>query len=152
MFYPIPGTDPIVADVKRAYLGPNTGYTIYFGELYGLLIALKMAAADDNNAPVIIFTDNHAAIRSIHEPRKQSDQYMLTQIVHRLRSINKRMEIHWIPAHTEVSGNEEADIAAKEATDWRQDGSLSCTAPSPPNLLGLIAAARTLVTRKTNRD
>lgn len=31
-----------------------------------------------------------------------------------------KMEIHWVPAHIGIKGNEMADVAAKKATSWRQ--------------------------------
>lgn len=29
-------------------------------------------------------------------------------------------ELNWVPAHKEIEGNELADVAAKEATGWRE--------------------------------
>ena len=37
-----------------------------------------------------------------------------------LRKHGIDLEIHWIPAHDEIVGNELADLAAKEATGWRK--------------------------------
>lgn len=36
-----------------------------------------------------------------------------------LRAQGKPVVFHWIPSHKDVKGNEEAEIAAKEATGWR---------------------------------
>ena len=37
-----------------------------------------------------------------------------------LRARGTPVQLHWIPAHTNIKGNEEADVAAKEATVWRR--------------------------------
>ena len=37
-----------------------------------------------------------------------------------LRTQGKLVSFHWIPSHKDIKGNEDADIAAKEATGWRR--------------------------------
>ncbi len=37
-----------------------------------------------------------------------------------LRTQGKLVSFHWIPSHKDIKGNEDADIAAKEATGWRK--------------------------------
>ena len=52
------------------------------------------------------------------------------------------MEIHWIPAHTGVVGNELADDLAKRATGWTSEGRPGSQAPTPPAMRVLISAAK----------
>lgn len=64
-----------------------------------------------------IFTDNQAAIASSAWPQRQSGQWLLRQISVRLVTLQQQginVNIHWIPAHTGVPGNEHADELAKE--------------------------------------
>lgn len=47
---------------------------VYFGELYGLLMGLKLVVEDKSNQKVLMFTDNQAAITSSEQPELQSGQ------------------------------------------------------------------------------
>ena len=56
-------------------LGLDTQFTVYFGELYGLFLALEILEEPTEYAdarPVIIYTDNQAAIRHAHCPQSRS--------------------------------------------------------------------------------
>ena len=109
----------------RLFLGAASFYTVYSAELAGIMGALHLALARSlsiNCRRVIIFTDNQAAIHALDNPERQSGQIMITdivQIVELLRSKNIQIELHWVPAHSELDGNEKADKPAKESTGWR---------------------------------
>ena len=84
---------------------------MYLGEMYGIYLALdilKDPIEHGDTRPMIIYTDNQAAIRSSHTPHNVSGQYMIKRIINSLGQLNRRLEIHWIPAHLGVPGNEEA--------------------------------------------
>ena len=111
---------PALGRTKRAYLGLESELTVYSAELYGICMALWMCL-DLYTSPkkVAIFTDNQAAILASHQPRISTGQYLTHLIVNltkELRTQGFEIEIHWIPAHIGITGNEMADKAAKEAT------------------------------------
>ena len=69
--------------------------------------------------------DNQAAIKAVHTPGTSSGQFLVRWIVwliNNLRSRDIEVELHWVPAHIGIEGNEQADIAAKQATGWRMKG------------------------------
>jgi ribonuclease HI len=128
------GTAAIVPELDytiRIYMGLDTTSTVYAAELQGVLAAIQVAGTELKGRPgwenrkVAIFIDSQAAIRATQDPRRQSGQYILRQIVDMLQIIQEKtpgakIELHWIPAHTGVEGNERADIAAKEAAGWKK--------------------------------
>ena len=75
-----------------------------------------------NHRQYIIYTDNQAAIRTVSNGEAKSAQYIAEQILQAIDTLrhlyHQEIEIHWIPAHKGVRGNELADRAAKEATGW----------------------------------
>ena len=44
----------------------------------------------------------------------------ITRCIDDIRTRDTPIHLHWIPAHTDIKGNEEADVAAKEAMEWRR--------------------------------
>jgi len=44
----------------------------------------------------------------------------IVKFINLLRKKGIEIELHWVPAHIGIKGNEMADIAAKQATGWRQ--------------------------------
>jgi ribonuclease HI len=115
--------------MSKAYMGTDATSTVYAAELQGINLALVMAKAEveagscqklDN-----IFADNQAAIRSLARPVGRSGAYILKQITTKVESLQRsgqKVVVRWVPSHEGIEGNEAADIAAKEATGWR-DGS-----------------------------
>lgn len=152
IFTPFPRAVPSAAKVRATYLGYDTNFTVYSGELQGLKMALEMAMEDNSNRHVFIFTDNQAAIRAVEDPRNQSGQYILQSLVARLELLKKHIHIHWIPSHIGIPANEAADRAAKEATGWRENGIPSAPLADFQGNPTLIAAATTQVRHKTKKQ
>ena len=104
-----------------AYLRSDSVATIYIGELYGALMALRIANTYPEAKKVVVFTDNQASLLIIQTSKNQSGQSILIQIVtliNILRTAGIAVELRWIPAHIRVKGNEAADKEVKEVTGW----------------------------------
>jgi ribonuclease HI len=109
---------PQLNQTQRAFLGSTKEATVYLAEVCGINLALDIAS-QCLYTRAIIFIDNQAAIKSAHFPKNQSGQYLLlktVQLINSLREKGIQIQLHWIPAHTGIPGNEAADQAAKEAT------------------------------------
>ena len=68
---------------------------------------------------VVIFTDSLCAVQAIEAGESKARPNLTVEILNNLDELARRgqtCEIHWIPSHVGVEGNEEADILAKEAT------------------------------------
>ncbi|PPJ61058.1 hypothetical protein CBER1_07391 [Cercospora berteroae] len=130
--------------IERTYMGTDATSTVYAAELQGINLALQIAqnTLEDTSSPrqVAIRTDNQAAIRSLVRAEGRSGAYILKQIACRTDTLQDKghtVIVRWIPSHEGIEGNEAADIAAKEATGWRegQDGSEAADRAAQPEEL-----------------
>lgn len=114
---------PRLRQGRMCYMGTEHTTTVFGAELQGLAMATNFALElkETQNRDlwaVNVYVDNQAAIRASANPGRQSGQYLLRDVVQgidKLRDAGIRVQIHWIPAHVGVQGNEEADKAAKAA-------------------------------------
>jgi ribonuclease HI len=120
---------PLLQQTRSAHMGPDTLSTVYAAELQGISLALQIAQeyADKSGQrkQIAIYTDNQAAIWSIAKAEGRSGAYILADVAQQVLELQNKgysVTVRWIPAHTGIPGNEAADLAAKEATGWREDG------------------------------
>ena len=110
---------PAIGAVRRRYLGPLPDYTVYSGELMGIILALEIAIDVQDDYPdlsrIRIFADNQSAIQSSTAPKSGPCQFLLAKILELHDKLKYPLSIHWIPAHVGVPGNEAADVEAKAA-------------------------------------
>jgi ribonuclease HI len=103
------------------HLGSDQQYNVYSSELTAFLLALQILKQQrriNNVEKCRIFSDSQAAIRALMNPRKQSGQAIIKDIldeIDRLLLYEVDFTINWIPGHEEIHGNEKADEAAKKA-------------------------------------
>ena len=77
---------------------------------------------------------------------------MLQEVALRIESLSCQLEIHWIPAHSGVPGNESADIAAREATGCRATRPPSTPLDRLPNLLTLTSVYKIAARYRINEQ
>lgn len=146
-------------ETRSAYMGDERTSTVYAGELQGISLALQIAQEDKDNgndrSKLLIYTDNQAAIRFTAKPKGKSGAYLLKSITQQIEQLQSRglvTEIRWVPAHTRIRGNEDADLAAKEATGWREEGPTGPKAIEPQHLYPLRSTLKTWAHKETIRS
>ena len=102
-------------------MGDSETLTVYAAELQGIRLALQIVDEDaergNKRDRLIIFTDNHVAIRTFQNPIGRSGAYIVADAIQLIDKLQGgqgiRVEIRWVPAYTGIWGNEAADRAAK---------------------------------------
>ena len=119
-----PSTDEVV----HQYLGSETQFNVYVGELTAIQLAVEQLWSHPNCQVGRIYTDSQAAVKAIDRPQRQSGQAIIKDVLESIDHISSKhkelqIEIVWIPGHTQIEGNERADVEAKRAA---RDPTLSC--------------------------
>lgn len=95
---------------STSFLGLADSFTVYSAELYGIYLATEKTLELSYSSPkiLIICVDNQSALRAVGAPGNRSGQHILQRIVHgidNLRSYGFTVELHWVPAPTDIKGN-----------------------------------------------
>ena len=93
----------------------------YTGELVGIQIGLEFILELENiqNRPIHILTDCRPAIKTAfgnHLPKNKIEiVFDIKNSLGKIWERNNKINVHWVPGHKEIEGNELADKQAKEA-------------------------------------
>ncbi len=103
---------------KSFFLGKNK--EVLDAELWAISEALVVATKEIQNskdAPITVFCDSQKALKAIqHTPSEKENRYVRDLIYNRARQLQKRghsIVFRWIPAHSDLIGNDKAHLAAK---------------------------------------
>ena len=91
--------------------------SIFTAEARALLLALEYVEASTGRE-FILFSDSRSCLEALSHLK--TDHPIITRILSRLRSLEMAecdIRFCWIPGHVGISGNEQADMAAKKALD-----------------------------------
>lgn len=111
---------------RHLTVGVNQKLNIYFGELYAIQWAVEtlsrtMSIGFSSSVHVTILSDSQAALKAIRSPVRQGGQWLLEKImldVNRLKDqTGHTISMRWVPGHAKVDENEEANLAARAATE-----------------------------------
>ena len=106
-------------EVYKTTLGENK--EVLDAELWGISRALKIALKETTPRKagrITVYSDAQVAIKQLRETKSKAGQALRIQIYEQARQLQAyggEVIVRWIPSHSGIEGNEQADKAAKEA-------------------------------------
>ena len=111
--------NPKMSEVNYQHLGDETQFNVYSAELTAICLALGQMLDVYGYNICRIYMDSQAAVEAINRPRRQSGQAIIKELlldrIDEVASMGLRLEVIWIPGHSDIEGNERADVEAKKA-------------------------------------
>lgn len=106
---------PSTKEAIHHHLGSEAQYNVYAAELSAVYISLQ-----DQKTSCRIYSDSQAALKALDRPCRQSGQAIIKDILDHIDETTSghehtQIEIIWIPGHSDIEGNEQADTEAKKA-------------------------------------
>jgi ribonuclease HI len=108
--------------VRRFHLGKEADHTNYEAEVVGLMLAIHQISELPQRCIVSVYSDSQSLLKAINLPPDGSAGYLIQQVVAQMKALRERRPLfakgiifRWISAHSNVPGNEAADIEAKKA-------------------------------------
>ena len=120
------------------YLSSDTQHTVYEAELVGLILAITLLQDPNYLEDVTIAIDNQAAIKALNSFQSLPGQYLVDQFLWQIHKVAKQhhhapLEVHWVPGHKGIKGNEIADKLEKQTAE--EHSSPALILPQLPNSL-----------------
>jgi len=116
----------------RSHLGTGR-MQVSDAELWAIRLALQESVKNRDRlqthrvTKIAVFSDSQAAIRRTEHLEPGPGQHLgrwIRQCGRNLREVGIETEIHWVPGHTSIPGNEEADCQANLAREGRRAGTV----------------------------
>lgn len=117
------------------HLGTDEEHTVFEAEAVGLALAAELIATEEDiTYPASIFVDNQAVIQAGESFYSNPGSYLIDRFRERLNMLarggnNFQVTLRWLPGHSDIHGNEEADKQAKRAAEGRHNNSPAATLP-----------------------
>ncbi|XP_045121986.1 uncharacterized protein LOC123510718 [Portunus trituberculatus] len=117
-------------------------------ELLAILKALQHA--EPRQKPVTIHTDSLGCIQALTRGTPRDNVGLISSILvtaRRIQANGRTVQVNWIPSHSGIPGNEEADTAAKNALKLS-----TVTAQIPPSLSSLKNSIKTVTSQEAKNN